>query len=144
MTHGVVFASAVLLATAAGAAAEPSACKDPFASEGASAEALRTIAEHCRDPQVARLFSNRAEHAERMRDLRLLSRMNRRGMNNDGARLEQCRVYVGLAEAIAAGRWRKGPDVLAALNLAYAQSIHIAERTIRGYDSIVGLPQAGR
>lgn len=142
MKHGIFLASAVLLATATGVNAEPAACAHPFAFGDASAETLRGVADDCRDPQIARLFANRAEHAERMRDLRLLSRMSRPGMDNDGARLEQCRVYVGLAEAIAARRWRTAPDVLAALNLAYAQSIHIAERTIRGYDSIVGLPQA--
>jgi hypothetical protein len=132
-------------------ATEPSACAKPFANEAAMAEppVLLELAARCREPGVAALFRNRAEHAERLRQLKVMSGLLRPGSGNtDQTRLSQCRLFTALAEAFAERLQREQPaalpQALAQLNLAYAQAIHIAERTIAGHERIVGLPTAPR
>jgi hypothetical protein len=130
--------------------AEPAACRAPFsaAATGAAAEALVALAARCREPAVAALLRNRAEHAEQLRRLAVMSRLLRQGANTDQVRLTQCRVYAGLAEAFAERLQREDPSALpralAQLNLAYEQAIHIAERTLQGHERIVGLPAGPR
>jgi hypothetical protein len=154
MSHRIRVALPLLLAAAAAAAepplaarahadAEPIACREPFrADPDRTPEQLREIAAHCSDVAVARLFKQRAAHAAAMADLATMAELIRSGQNHDRMRLEQCRVYIGLVEALAARRWQQEPQVLNAVSLAYAQSLAIAERAILGYDRIVGLPEA--
>jgi hypothetical protein len=129
---------------------EPDACRQPFGAgaTGAAPASLRAIAGHCHDPVVTRLLANRAEHAEQLRRLGLMSRLLRRGSNTDRTRHTQCRLYTGLAEAFAERMQRERPAARSAaleqLNLAYEQAIHIAERTLAGYERIVGIPAAPR
>ncbi|WP_156427931.1 hypothetical protein [Thiohalocapsa sp. ML1] len=130
---------------------EPEACREPFAQAAAELDkdALRRLAGECRDPAVTALLRNRAEHAERLRQLKVMSGLLRYGTGNaDQTRLAQCRMYTALAEAFAERMQRAHPaarpTALAELNLAYEQSIHIAERTIAGHERIVGLPTAPR
>lgn len=131
-----------------GALTEPTACAALFSAAATTAapESLLQLAARCRDPAVAALLRHRAEHAERLRQLELMSRLLRHGGNNDRVRLTQCRLYTGLAESFAARMHREDPgalaDLLAQLNLAYEQAIHIAERAIEGRERIVGLPTA--
>jgi hypothetical protein len=130
--------------------AEPAACRAPFsaAATDADPDTLAALAAGCQQPAVAALFRNRAEHAEQLRRLELMSRLLRQGANTDQVRLTQCRVYAGLAEAFAERAQREDPSArqraLAQLNLAYEQAIHIAERTIQGHERIVGLPTRPR
>ncbi|WP_295885824.1 hypothetical protein [uncultured Thiohalocapsa sp.] len=127
---------------------EPAACGTPFSAAATTAapQELLQLAARCRDPAVAALLQHRAEHAEQLRQLELMSRLIRHGGNNDRVRLTQCRLYTGLAESFAARMHREDPaalaDLLAQLNLAYEQAIHIAERAIAGRERIVGLPTA--
>lgn len=137
-------------AQAASPPAEPAACRAPFsaAATGADPDSLTALAARCREPAIAALLRNRAEHAEQLRRLELMSRLLRQGANTDQVRLTQCRVYAGLAEAFAERLQRDDPSALpralAQLNLAYEQAIHIAERTIQGHERIVGLPSQPR
>ncbi len=136
------------------AAAEPAPCRDPFGADarGAHPGALGSLARRCREPAVAELLAMRAEHAEQLRRLRVMSGLLRprggHGGDTDRARLAQCRMYAALAEAFAERLQRERPSARAAaleqLNLAYAQAIHIAERAIAGHERIVGLPDAPR
>jgi peroxiredoxin len=59
-------------------------------------------------------------------------------------RLEQGRIYVALVEAFAVRAWAQQPSVIDEVNLAYDQSIRIAELTIGGYDLLVGAPAPAR
>jgi hypothetical protein len=137
-------------ADATRASTEPAACRAPFSAVATEAapETLAALASRCREPAVATLFRNRAEHAEQLRRLAVMSRLLRQGANTDQVRLTQCRVYAGLAEAFAERLQRADPSALpralAQLNLAYEQAIHIAERTIQGHERIVGLPAGPR
>ncbi len=131
-------------------APEPAACGSPFsrAATEIAPQALLAQAAHCADPLVAKLLRNRAEHAKQLRGLAFMSQLQRQGGNNDHARLSQCRMYTGLAEAFAERMQRDDPAALPAalaqLNLAYSQAIYIAERTIKGHEHIVGLPMSPR
>ena len=59
-------------------------------------------------------------------------------------RLEQERTDVALVEAFAVRAWARQPSVIDEVNLAYDQSIRIAELSIGGYDLLVGIPTAAR
>jgi hypothetical protein len=132
-------------------ATEPHACRAPFAEQEPIMDpaAVSALAERCEDPAIAALLHHRAEHAEQLRRLELMSRLLRPGhTNTDQTRLTQCRLYTALAEAFAERMQREHPAALPAalaqLNLAYEQAIYIAERTIRGHERIVGLPSSPR
>ena len=126
-------------------ASEPAPCREPFPARlDHRPEELRAIASRCNDAAIARLFVMRAAHAEAMNSLHLMSQLIRSGRNHDSMRREQCRVYIGLVEALATQRWPRQPQVIHVVNRAYDQSIALAERTILGYDSVVGLPALPR
>jgi len=125
-----------LPAAAAPASPEQEAlAREPFAQAAAELDkdALRRLAGECRDPAVTALLRNRAEHAERLRQLKVMSGLLRYGTGNaDQTRLAQCRMYTALAEAFAERMQRAHPaarpTALAELNLAYEQSIHTCRR----------------
>jgi hypothetical protein len=135
--------SLVLAATLADhALATPAnGCPDAFDTgvQQASPAQLRSIAADCDDPSVAALFYNRAYHAELLDDLALLARLHRAGSNTDRLHWEQRRIYIALAETFAAEAAGSNSQIADQLNLAYEESIRIAERAINGYERMADL-----
>ncbi len=133
---------------APGIADEPIACREPFAghisASSASPADLRAVARRCSANAIGRLYYKRAYHAELMTDLRLMSQLRKGYAAADRMRLEQGRIYVALVEAFAVRAWAQQPSVIDEVNLAYDQSIRIAELTIGGYDLLVGAPAPAR
>jgi hypothetical protein len=122
------------------AEAEPAACLEPFGPAESEPDALRKIARGCRVESVARLYAQRAYHAELISDLRVMARMQKAYADNDRIQLEQGRLFVALAEAFAERAYAERPGVVEELNLAYEQSIRRVERCLDGYGRLAGVP----
>jgi hypothetical protein len=113
------------------ACAEPA---EPYAHY--SPPELRSIAASCLSPEIARLFYNRAYHADLLEHYRVLARLDRGGRGGDGGyRYETYPMFIGLAEAFARDAWkRRGEAAIRELNAGYDRAMEIAELRIRGYD----------
>lgn len=138
-------------------ATKPSAarCNEPFPRAltargfAASSDQLRTLAAGCEQAAHARLFYNRAYHAEVVDDLGLLAGLHKGYASNDRRRLESTRVFVGLSEAFAEHAWRSRVPTarrraISDLNRAYEMAIQDVELTLRGFDLLVGHPISAR
>lgn len=123
-------------------AARPEAaalCAPPFAQGGATMapEQARALAAVCPDRDRARRLYHRAHHAELIEDLGKLAQLRKGYDANDRLRLEQSRIFIGLAEAFAgrasAADGSERERAIDALNRAYREAIHRLELTLRGY-----------
>jgi hypothetical protein len=128
---------ALLLGASPLQADEHAACWDmdyPF--EKHSPQELRQIAASCRSALVSRLYSQRAEYADLVKEHQLLSSMAIQSRGGNNPDLETYRIYIGLIEAFAATLYPDPVERLYFLTEEYSRQIEIAELRLRGYDHL--------
>lgn len=127
LTGGVAFAD------------EAAECTVPDADYSATPPTeLRRIAAACDDPQVSRLFYNRAYAGELLADYRTYLGLipYRSSDSQDQVDFTAYRMFLGLAEAFNEQVDGDQASRLAWLNTAYEQANELAELRMKGYDRV--------
>ncbi|MCB1735132.1 MAG: hypothetical protein H6981_02585 [Gammaproteobacteria bacterium] len=119
--------------------AQNAACLTPDADfSKTSPIALRAIATSCENPDIERLFYNRAYASDLQADYHTYLKLipYRRIDSQDQVNFNAYRMFLGLAEAFSTQVNGTEGDRIAWLNRAYEQANELAELRMKGYDRI--------
>ena len=143
MTKYGILLLAGLLWSAHSSAQENKACRMPdYDYQSQSTMQLRAIAASCHSEQVARLYYNRAYHAELLQEGEALSRIVSVSGRETTRHLQAYRLYMALLEAFARNWNRNIQDRAAFLNREYDRRSEVVELRLHGYDRLADLKEA--
>lgn len=126
-----------LSGSGAALAQEHPACHDlGYRYEAHASEELRRIAASCASKPAAKLYYNRAYHADLVVEGRTLAGLIAYSPAHGGARFEAYRLYMGLLEQLAPVWYPDPAERIAFLNSEYDRRGEIARLRLRGYDHL--------
>jgi hypothetical protein len=149
--HALVFFTCYFLASGIAAAAEHPACRDAdYSYSNLSSTEMRVIAASCKSEAFARLYYNRAYHADMVKEAKAQSDITVfspddatfHGTPERVRDFEAYRMYIELIEAFAPVWYKDPQERIAFLNKEYDRLGEIAELRLRGYGLIADYMEA--